>query len=151
VVSGGSQIPLVLRLLQVTNLAPAPARSAKPIAASIDGNRVTFESISSSQRHAHEGGNHWFRVAKVRLDFTRPLNWPKIWSSAVAGARDELLTIHVRGTLRNQGEHTASHADDDRRRGIQGQRPREPAPKGKTLSRVLRDTALNEFARARAV
>ena len=67
---------------------------------------MTFETIElRSKEMLMQGSGHLdFATRKVRLDFiTAAQNWPKIpiIGDLLQGARNELLTIHVRGTLQD--------------------------------------------------
>lgn len=100
------RMPVMLGLLQVTNL-------ALPIATpfnegtcrySIDGNRLTFESIELRAKDMMmQGQGHLdFDEMKVRLSFvTESTTWLKIpvVGDLIQGARNELLQIQVRGTI----------------------------------------------------
>jgi hypothetical protein len=100
------RIPLILGLLQVTNLAlpitsPFTEASARY---SIDGARVTFEQIElrSKEMLMQGDGNLDFSTKQVKMSFvTDSRNWPKLplIGDLLEGARHELLQIHVRGTL----------------------------------------------------
>jgi hypothetical protein len=101
------RIPLVLGLLQVTNLAlpiSTPFNEATAVY-SIDGSKVIFEQIKLTARNMLMEGNGSldFDTKKVALAFTTDnpnglMNIPfikELW----AGARNEMLKIHVRGTI----------------------------------------------------
>ena len=101
------QIPLVLGLLQVTNLAlPTNSPFQKGTARySVQGNRVTLEQIQLGGRDMSlQGSGHLdFATKKVDLTFTTDsdkwLNVPVVgpmWNKA----ENELMRIHVRGTLK---------------------------------------------------
>jgi hypothetical protein len=100
------RIPVLLGLLQITNLA-LPITSPFNEATSryvIDGNRVTFESIELRAKDMLMQGSGYldFATKQVRLSFvTDSVNWPKlpIIGDLLQGARHELLQIHVKGTL----------------------------------------------------
>lgn len=100
------KIPFVLGLLQVTNLSlpiTSPFSEAT-MSYSIDGQRVIFEKISlRSKEMMMQGSGHLdFDTKKVKLSFTTDNpNWPKlpIISDFLDPARNELLRIHVNGTL----------------------------------------------------
>jgi hypothetical protein len=101
------RIPLVLGLLQVTNLAlpiSSPFNEATAVY-NLDGNRVVFEQIKLSARNMlMEGaGSLDFGTKKVDLSFTTDnpsglMQLPflkELWS----GARNEMLRIRVKGTI----------------------------------------------------
>ncbi|MBC8105666.1 MAG: hypothetical protein H7Z14_03680 [Anaerolineae bacterium] len=100
------RIPLILGLLQITNLAlpitsPFNEAAARYI---VDGNRVTFESIELRAKDMlMQGSGHLdFGTKQVRLTFvTDNTTWPKlpIIGDFLQGARHELLQIYVKGTL----------------------------------------------------
>jgi hypothetical protein len=100
------KIPLVLGLLQITNLAlpiTSPFTDAS-VRYSIDGMRVTFESIElRSKEMLMQGNGHLdFGTKQVNMTFTTDSTaWPKvpIIGDLIQGARHELLQIRVRGTL----------------------------------------------------
>jgi hypothetical protein len=101
------RIPLVLGLLQVTNLAlpvSSPFNEATAVY-SLDGGKVVFESIklTASNMVMEGNGSLDFSTKKVDLAFTTDnpnglVNLPfikELWS----GARNEMLRIRVRGTI----------------------------------------------------
>lgn len=99
-------LPLVLGVLQVTNLAlpiAEPFREATTTFA-IDGQRIVFDRIelrASDMRMTGEGSLN-FETSKVNLTFTTSNHgWAKIplLGDIVGLARNELLRINVRGTL----------------------------------------------------
>jgi hypothetical protein len=100
------KMPLVLGLLQVTNLSlpissPFNEGSSRY---SVDGQKVTFESIEvrSKDMLISGSGQMDFGTKKVDLTFTTDNpNWPKvpILGDIMQTAKHELLQIHVRGTL----------------------------------------------------
>ncbi len=100
------KIPLVLGLLQITNLAlpiTSPFTDASA-SYSIDGSRVTFEQIElrSNQMLMQGDGRLDFNSRQVQLKFvTDATNWPKlpVVGDLLSSARHELLQIQVRGTL----------------------------------------------------
>jgi hypothetical protein len=70
----------------------------------IDGSRVTFDSIElRAQGMTMAGNGHLdFDTSRVGMTFiTENTTWPKlpIIGDVIQGARDELLQIHVRGTI----------------------------------------------------
>lgn len=101
------QIPLLLGLLQVTELAmpitgPFREGSARY---SIDGQRVTFEQIELRSKEMLMQGDGWLDFGKkqVRMTFvTDARGWPKLpfIGDLMQSARNELLQVHVRGTLK---------------------------------------------------
>jgi len=100
------RIPVMLGLLQVTNLAlpiTSPFNEAT-CRYSVDGNRVTFESIElrAKEMMMQGSGNLDFDKMKVRLSFvTESTNWLKVpfVGDLIQGARNELLQIQVRGSI----------------------------------------------------
>lgn len=100
------RIPVVLGLLQITNLSlpiKSPFTDAST-AYSIEGQRVTFESISLRAKDMLMQGSGYldFGSKKVSLSFTTDNpNWPKIpiIDDILEGAKRELLQIHIRGTV----------------------------------------------------
>jgi hypothetical protein len=135
------KIPLLLGLLQITNLAlpstsPFSEANCRYI---IDGARVTFETIEMrSHDMLMQGSGHLdFNTRRVRLDFiTEAQNWPKIpiIGDLLQGARNELMQIHVRGTLqdprvRASAMDTLTTTVDEVFKGATP--PEEPAPKRK--------------------
>ena len=102
------RIPLVLGLLQITNLslpitAPFSQGSARY---SVDGPTVTFESLELRSRDMLMSGSGQlnFDTGKVRMSFTTDNpNWPRIpiIGDLVQTAKHELLQFHVKGTLQD--------------------------------------------------
>jgi hypothetical protein len=100
------KIPLVLGLLQITNLAlpiTSPFNQAEA-SYGVDGQRITFESIAlrSSSMVMQGSGLLDFGAKKVRMTFTTDNpNWPKlpIVGDLLTTAKNELLQIHVTGKL----------------------------------------------------
>jgi hypothetical protein len=100
------QIPLVLGLLQITNLAlpiTSPFNEAT-CRYTVDGGRVTFENIElRAKEMVMQGSGHLdFDTKKVRMTFvTQNETWPKlpVIGDLIQGARNELLQIHIRGTI----------------------------------------------------
>jgi hypothetical protein len=100
------KIPLVLGLLQITNLSlpitsPFNEGSARY---NVDGQTVTFESLElrSHDMLMSGEGKLDFGSKKVSMSFTTDNpNWPKvpILGDIVQTAKHELLQIHVKGTL----------------------------------------------------
>jgi hypothetical protein len=101
------RIPLVLGLLQVTNLAlpiSSPFNEATAVY-SLDGARVNFEQIELRASNMLMHGDGWldFDTKKVALGFSTDnpgglMKLPfikELWR----GARDEMLKIQVRGTI----------------------------------------------------
>jgi hypothetical protein len=100
------KIPLVLGLLQITNLAlPITSPFTQGSATySIEGSRVVFDQIELRSREMlmKGDGNLDFNSRQVRLNFvTDSANWIKLpfIGDLLESARHELLQIHVRGTL----------------------------------------------------
>jgi len=100
------RIPLVLGLLQITNLSlpiKSPFTNAT-VRYSVEGRRVNFERIELLAPNMLMQGNGWldFVTRKVSLVFTTDNpNWPTIpiLSDLVRSARNELLQIQVRGSI----------------------------------------------------
>ncbi|HVT88662.1 MAG TPA: hypothetical protein VHD56_07420 [Tepidisphaeraceae bacterium] len=100
------RIPLVLGLLQITNLSlpvnrPFTEGSARY---SIDGSKVTFEQLElrAKEMLMQGDGNLDFGTKQVRMRFvTDSTAWPKLplVGDLIQGAQHELLQIQVRGTL----------------------------------------------------
>ena len=100
------KIPLVLGLLQITNLAlpiNSPFNEAS-VDYSVDGQRVTAEAITLRSKDMLMQGSGYldFGTKRVRMSFTTDNpNWPKlpIVHELMQGAKNELLRIQVKGTL----------------------------------------------------
>jgi hypothetical protein len=100
------KIPLLLGLLQVTELAlpiTGPFRDASA-RYSIDGQRVTFEQVELRSKEMLMQGDGYLDFGKktVRMTFTTDANgWIRLplVGDLMQSARNELLQIHVRGTL----------------------------------------------------
>lgn len=101
------RIPLVLGLLQVTNLAlpiSSPFNEATAVY-NLDGNRVVFEQIKLTARNmVMEGaGSLDFGTKKVDLAFTTDnpsgLMQLPFLKELLSGARSEMLKIRVKGTI----------------------------------------------------
>ncbi|HEX8523456.1 MAG TPA: hypothetical protein VF669_14480 [Tepidisphaeraceae bacterium] len=100
------KMPLVLGLLQITNLSlplssPFNEGSARY---NVTGQKVTFESIEVRAKDLLISGSGQldFGTKKVNLTFTTENpNWPKVplLGDLVQSAKQELLQIHVKGTL----------------------------------------------------
>ena len=100
------KIPLVLGLLQITNLSlpitsPFSEGSARY---TVDGETVTFDSLELRSRDMLMSGSGQLNFAskKVAMSFTTDNpNWPKvpIIGDIVQTAKHELLQIHVRGSF----------------------------------------------------
>jgi hypothetical protein len=102
------RFPLILGLLQITSLSlpitsPFDEGTCKY---SIDGTRVTFESIELRAKEMMISGNGHldFDTGRVGMSFTskNTSNWLKVpvVNDLLQSARNELLTIHVRGTIK---------------------------------------------------
>jgi hypothetical protein len=102
------KIPLVLGLLQITNLSlpvSSPFSQAS-IAYVVDGQRVTFEQIVLRSRDMLMEGSGYldFDSRAVRMSFsTDNPNWPNlpIIGPLVDTAKREMLQIQVRGTIQD--------------------------------------------------
>jgi hypothetical protein len=102
------QIPLLLGLLEVTNLSlptssPFSEGTARYL---VEGNRVTFEQVQMRSSDMLMSGNGWldFGSKLVRMNFTTENpNLPKlpIVNDLWEGAKQELLQIQVRGTVQS--------------------------------------------------
>ena len=101
------KIPLVLGLLQITSLAlpiTSPFNDAT-CKYSIDGTRVTFETIELRAKEMMVSGTGHldFDTGRVGMSFTSKstTTWLKVpvVNDLLQTARNELLTIHVRGTI----------------------------------------------------
>ncbi|MDQ3440214.1 MAG: hypothetical protein M3478_07675, partial [Planctomycetota bacterium] len=100
------KIPLVLGLLQITNLAlpiTSPFNQAEA-SYGVDGQKITFENIAlrSNSMVMQGSGSLDFAAKKVRMTFTTDNpNWPKlpIVGDLLTSAKNELLQIHVTGKL----------------------------------------------------
>ena len=100
------KIPLVLGLLQITNLALPISSPFNEATArySVEGQKVTFETIEmrASNMIMQGSGSLNFDTKKVKMTFTTDNpNWPKvpILSDLLQGAKHELLQFHVNGTI----------------------------------------------------
>jgi hypothetical protein len=102
------RVPLVLGLLQVTNLAlPISAPFSEATARySVEGERIIFENMElRSPTMVMSGDGHLdFATKRVRLNFVtdnpKGLKVPFL-DDLLQGARRELLRIHVRGTIQD--------------------------------------------------
>jgi hypothetical protein len=102
------QIPLLLGLLDVTNLSlpttsPFNEGTARYL---VEGNRVTFEQLQMRSDSMLMSGNGWldFGSKQVRMNFTTENpNLPRLplISDVWDGAKQELLQIQVRGTVQS--------------------------------------------------
>lgn len=100
------KIPLVLGLLQITNLSlpiTSPFNQAEA-SYGVDGQKVTFEHISlrSNSMLMQGSGLLDFGAKRVRMTFTTDNpNWPRlpIVGDLLTTAKNELLQIHVTGKL----------------------------------------------------
>ncbi|HEX3355766.1 MAG TPA: AsmA-like C-terminal region-containing protein, partial [Tepidisphaeraceae bacterium] len=110
------KMPLILGLLQVTSLSlpitsPFNEGTCKY---TIDGMRVTFESIELRAKEMMVSGNGHldFDTGRVGLSFTSQsdISWLKVpvVNDLLQGARNELLRIHVRGTIQEPQVSTSS-------------------------------------------
>jgi hypothetical protein len=100
------RIPLVLGLMQITNLALPISKPFSEANArySVEGQKVTFEQIElrASNMIMKGSGSLNFETKKVRMTFvTDNPHWPKlpIVNDLLQGAKHELLQIHVNGTV----------------------------------------------------
>ena len=100
------KIPFLLGLTQIANLSlpiNTPFNEATS-RYSVDGQKVAFESIDLRAKGMVMQGSGWlnFDTKQVRLTFTTDNpEWPTlpVIGDLIAGAKRELLKIHVRGTL----------------------------------------------------
>ena len=109
------QIPLLLGLFEVTNLSlpntnPFSEGTARY---AVEGRRITFDQIQMRSDSMVMSGDGWldFGTKKVRMNFsTDNPNWPKVpfihelWQ----GAKQELMQIQVRGTVKDPKVSAAS-------------------------------------------
>lgn len=104
---GMYNIPLVLGVLEITNLAVpinSPFKTAYA-SYSVAGQQVTFGQIElrSDQMRMTGGGMLDFGNQSVSMNFTTDNpNWPHlpIIGDLLEGAKNELLQIHIRGTIK---------------------------------------------------
>lgn len=101
-------LPLVLGLLQVTNLAMPVSEPFREATAtfSVDGPRIVFDGIAlrAAEMTMNGQGTLNFETQKVDLSFTTSNHgWAQVplLGDIVGLARNELLRIHVRGTLKS--------------------------------------------------
>jgi hypothetical protein len=109
------KIPVVMGLLQITTLSlpitsPFSEGTCKY---SVDGTRVTFETIELRAKEMMMSGNGHldFNTGRVALSFsTQSKSWLKlpVVNDLLQGARNELLQIHVRGTIQEPKVSTSS-------------------------------------------
>jgi hypothetical protein len=102
------KIPLILGLLQITNLslpitAPFNQGHARYM---VDGQMLTIESLELRSRDMVMSGSGQldFAKKKVAMSFTTDNpNWPKfpIVGDIIHTAKNELLQIHIKGTLQD--------------------------------------------------
>ena len=100
------KIPFLLGVTQLANLS-LPINTPFSEATSrysVDGEKVAFESIELRADGMRMSGSGWldFDSKQVRLTFTTDNpSWPSlpVIGDLIAGAKQELLKIHVRGTL----------------------------------------------------
>jgi hypothetical protein len=102
------KIPLVLGLLQITNLSlpiTAPFNQGKATY-TVDGQLLTVEALELRSRDMLMSGSGQLDFArkKVAMTFTTDNpNWPKlpIVGDIIHTAKNELLQIHITGTLQD--------------------------------------------------
>jgi hypothetical protein len=109
------KIPIVMGLLQITTLSlpitsPFNEGTCKY---SVDGTRVTFETIELRAKEMTMSGNGHldYNTGRVALSFsTQSKSWLKlpVVNDLLQGARNELLQIHVRGTIQEPKVSTTS-------------------------------------------
>jgi hypothetical protein len=109
------QIPLVLGLLEVTDLslptsAPFNQATARYV---VDGQRITFEQLQMRGDNLVMGGNGWldFGSRRVRMNFTTDnphMAGVPVLHDIWQGAKQELLQIQVRGTVQDPQVSAAS-------------------------------------------
>jgi hypothetical protein len=109
------QIPLMLGLLEVTNLSlptttPFTEGTARYL---VEGDRVTFEQVQMRSAAMVMSGNGWldFGSKQVRMNFiTENPNLPKLplIHDLLQDAKQELLQIQVRGTVQSPKVSAAS-------------------------------------------
>jgi hypothetical protein len=101
------RIPLVLGLMQITNLSLPISSPFNEAAArySVEGEKVSFEQIELRASNMLMSGSGWldFKSKRVRMTFVTdsPNEWriPFI-TDILRGARQELMQIHVSGTVK---------------------------------------------------
>jgi hypothetical protein len=100
------RIPLVLGLLQITNLTLPISSPFNEAAArySVEGQKVNFEQIELRASNMLMSGSGWldFKSKKVKMTFVT--DSPNAWripfiSDILQGARQEFMQIHVNGTV----------------------------------------------------
>ena len=109
------QIPLMLGLLEVTNLSLPTSSPFSEGAARylVDGNRITFQQVQMRNSSVVMSGNGWldFGSKQVRMNFTTDNpNLPTLplIGGLISGAKQELLQIQVRGTVQSPKVSAAS-------------------------------------------
>jgi hypothetical protein len=102
------QIPLLLGLLEVTNLSLPGNNSFTEGTARylVEGNRITFQQVEMRSASMVMSGNGWldFGSKQVRMNFTTDNpNLPKLplIGNLLQGAKNELLQIQVRGSVQS--------------------------------------------------
>ncbi len=101
------RIPLVLGLMQITNLSLPISSPFNEAAArySVEGEKVSFEQIELRASNMLMSGSGWmdFKSKRVRMTFVTdsPNQWriPFI-SDILRGASQEFMQIHVTGTVK---------------------------------------------------
>jgi hypothetical protein len=109
------QIPLLLGLLEVTNLSlptstPFSEGTARYL---VEGNRITFQQVQMRSSSMVMSGNGWldFGSKQVRMNFTTENpNLPTlpVIGGLINSAKNELLQIQVRGTVQSPKVSAAS-------------------------------------------
>ncbi|HEY7118795.1 MAG TPA: hypothetical protein VH475_19555 [Tepidisphaeraceae bacterium] len=100
------RIPLLLGLMQVTNLTLPISSPFNEGAArySVDGQKVNFEQIELRASNMLMSGSGWLDFASKKVKLTFVTDNPNAWripfiSDILQGARQELMQIHVTGTV----------------------------------------------------
>jgi hypothetical protein len=109
------QIPLLLGLMEVTNLSlpSTDAFSQGTASYGVVGNRVTFSEIQLRSNSMVMSGNGWldFGSKKVRMNFTTANpNMPHlpVISDLIQGVHQELMQIQIRGSVQDPKVSTGS-------------------------------------------
>ncbi|MDB5319066.1 MAG: hypothetical protein JWN40_697 [Phycisphaerales bacterium] len=101
------RIPLVLGLMQITNLSlpiSSPFNEAA-VRYSVEGEKVSFEQIELRASNMLMSGSGWLDFKSKRVRMTFVTDSPNAWripfiTEIIRGARQELMQIHVSGTVK---------------------------------------------------
>jgi hypothetical protein len=100
------KIPLVLGLMQITNLALPISSPFNDAAAryTVEGERINFEQIELRASNMLMSGSGWLDFASKKVKLTFVTDNPNAWripfiSDLLQGARQEFLKIHVSGSV----------------------------------------------------